>query len=71
MHPFGVMAVLGEAYVWAAIGQRMTIDVSAVFENLTQTALTLEPIHEELWKQIIAIPAGPSVVRQVAYQNRA
>lgn len=66
-HPFCVMVALGESYYGATIGQRTSIDIAGMFEGLSQTALTLEPIYEELWRQILAVRGGATVTRQVAF----
>lgn len=68
-HPFCVMAALGESYYGARLGQRTSINVSEMFDALSQAALTLEPIYDELWRQILAIHGGAFVARQVAYNH--
>ncbi len=54
-HPFCVMVVLGESYFRSIMNHNRTIDISGVYEGLSEAALTLEPIYEDSWKQILSI----------------
>lgn len=65
-HPFCVMVALGESYFRSTVNHDKTVDIRGVYEGLSEAALTLEPIYEESWKQILSVRGGASVTQQVA-----
>lgn len=61
-HPFCVMAVLSEAYVWAKLTGVHTIDLTIMHQTLLHTYQELEGIYDELWKRILSIPKASQVL---------
>ncbi len=65
-HPFGVMAVLSEAYVWARLSGVRTIDLNVMHQSLVHTYEELEGIYDEMWKRILGIPKAGQILEYIA-----
>jgi AAA+ ATPase superfamily predicted ATPase len=68
-HPFCVMAVLSEAYVWAKLTGVHMIDLTLMHQSLVRTYEELEGIYDELWKRILTIPKAGQILEYLVQQR--